>query len=262
MGASEVLHSTSFIERAEAEAGMELSTVPPGFPRAAEDIAGRFPQQEPASRPARYEAGRFDAKSLAVVIGFHIVAIAMLLTAKAAVQKDAPLPVLHTFDLAAPAPPPAAPPEPAKLAVDPPLTVPKPAVQLVTQSRHILPVAENPVQPVQVAIVAPMEVAAPPSPAPPAPVTPPDFNAAQLNNPAPAYPYPSRKAREEGVALLRVLVTKTGHAGDVRLERTSGFRRLDRAAISTVRKWRFVPARQAGDAVAAWVLVPVTFKLG
>ena len=32
-------------------------------------------------------------------------------------------------------------------------------------------------------------------------------------------------------------------------------------AIDTVKRWRFVPARQGDRAVAAWVLVPITFSL-
>ncbi|RKF23577.1 energy transducer TonB [Altericroceibacterium spongiae] len=100
------------------------------------------------------------------------------------------------------------------------------------------------------------------SPPAPVPVTPPDFSAAQLNNPGPSYPYLSRKAKEEGVVVLRVLVSAEGRAKSLRIEETSGFDRLDKAALKTVKKWRFVPASQAGNPREAWVLVPITFSLG
>jgi protein TonB len=119
------------------------------------------------------------------------------------------------------------------------------------------------VAPVQVALPIPAAPAPPaPRPAPAAPVTPPDFSAGQLANPGPSYPYLSRKAREEGVVTLRVLVSAEGRAKQLSVERSSGFERLDEEALKTVRRWRFLPARRAGEAVEAWVLVPVTFALG
>jgi protein TonB len=105
-------------------------------------------------------------------------------------------------------------------------------------------------------------VPAQPAPAAPAPIVPPDFTAAQLRNPGPAYPYLSRRAREEGVVLLKVLVGTDGRAARLEVEESSGFERLDEAALKTVGKWRFVPASQAGQPREAWVLVPVTFSLG
>jgi periplasmic protein TonB len=89
--------------------------------------------------------------------------------------------------------------------------------------------------------------------------TPPRFDAAYLTNPAPAYPAISRRLRETGVSVLRVRVTTEGQPAEVLLEHTSGFVRLDEAAISTVRRWRFVPARRGEQLAEAWVLVPVEF---
>lgn len=43
--------------------------------------------------------------------------------------------------------------------------------------------------------------------------------------------------------------------------RSSGSNVLERAALETVKNWRFAPARRAGDPVAAWVIVPVVFRL-
>ncbi|WP_204848123.1 energy transducer TonB, partial [Rhodopila globiformis] len=52
-----------------------------------------------------------------------------------------------------------------------------------------------------------------------------------------------------------------GHPQAVSVARGSGFPLLDQAAVAAVRGWRFIPARQGAEAVAARVLVPIIFKL-
>jgi protein TonB len=93
------------------------------------------------------------------------------------------------------------------------------------------------------------------------PVVAPAYDADYLHNPAPAYPALSRRLNEEGRVLLRVRVTAEGLAELVELARSSGFDRLDRAALDAVSRWRFVPARQGERSVSAYVLVPVAFVL-
>ncbi|WP_338845710.1 energy transducer TonB [Massilia sp. W12] len=122
-------------------------------------------------------------------------------------------------------------------------------------------------QPASIAPPSPLAQAAQPvaPPAPPAPksasLSPPRFDADYLDNPPPNYPPLSKKAREEGTVLLRVLVDASGHADRVELKESSGFERLDRAALNVVQRWRFVPARQGSEQVSAWVLVPIVFNL-
>lgn len=87
------------------------------------------------------------------------------------------------------------------------------------------------------------------------------FDAAYLSNPAPVYPPLSRRLREEGKALLHVQVSAEGLPAKVELAESSGFGRLDSAARESVLRWHFVPARQDGHAVDAWVIVPIIFKL-
>lgn len=89
----------------------------------------------------------------------------------------------------------------------------------------------------------------------------PRFDAAYLNNPAPAYPSLSRRLGEEGRAVLRVFVAPDGRPREVHLQTSSGYARLDHAAQQAVAQWRFVPARRGQEAVGAWVLVPVSFNL-
>lgn len=198
--------------------------------------------------------------ALALIVAVHVVVIGALLTSRMMVQHKAPPPPLSTFTLAPEPPPPAAPqpPKPTEIVrASESVTAP---VQLVRTPSASPVQAAPPATPVAVAVVAPPAPAA--VPAPPAPVTPPDFSASQLGNPGPAYPFLSRRAKEQGVVTLRVLVTEAGRAGEIRVETSSGFERLDKAALATVKRWKFLPARQAGKAVAAWVLVPVTFALG
>ncbi len=106
------------------------------------------------------------------------------------------------------------------------------------------------------------QVAAPPvEPPKPVPVTPPVYNAAYLSNPPPDYPVAARRRGQEGVVLLSVLVSEKGLPREIRLARTSGTPVLDEAALEAVKGWKFVPARQGEQAVAAWVEVPIRFRL-
>jgi protein TonB len=86
-------------------------------------------------------------------------------------------------------------------------------------------------------------------------------NAGYLNNPAPVYPSVARSRHWEGLVLLRVYVTGDGRCGQVAVQRSSGHEVLDEAALSAVRKWRFVPARRGDVAEASWVTVPIEFEL-
>ncbi|MDP1539829.1 MAG: energy transducer TonB [Moraxellaceae bacterium] len=89
----------------------------------------------------------------------------------------------------------------------------------------------------------------------------PRFDAAYLNNPSPAYPMQSRRLNEAGRVLLRVQVSETGNALQVQLHQSSGYSRLDQAALDAVKRWRFVPARRGDIAISEWVIVPITFNL-
>jgi protein TonB len=106
---------------------------------------------------------------------------------------------------------------------------------------------------------------APPAPGPavaaPPVVEAPRFDLAYLDNPAPAYPVFAKRAREQGTVLLRVGVDAEGRVTRIEIEKSSGSQRLDGAALAAVKRWRFVPARSGGHAVAAVALVPINFQL-
>jgi len=92
-------------------------------------------------------------------------------------------------------------------------------------------------------------------------IEPPKFGVSYLNNPAPSYPRISRKAGQEGRVLLKVLVSAKGDAKTVNIEQSSGYQRLDNAALKAVMRWRFVPARKGAETLSAYVLVPINFTL-
>lgn len=82
-----------------------------------------------------------------------------------------------------------------------------------------------------------------------------------LNNPKPSYPRLSKRMGEQGEVRLRVLVGVDGRVASVQLSRSSGFERLDEAAMESVKQWRFKPATQGGETLETWVEVPVKFVL-
>jgi protein TonB len=90
---------------------------------------------------------------------------------------------------------------------------------------------------------------------------PPSFSADYLENPPPAYPLSARRLGQSGLVLLRVLVSESGKPAEVRIAKTAGVDALDRAALEAVRGWTFVPARRGEAPVAAWVEVPLRFRL-
>jgi len=119
---------------------------------------------------------------------------------------------------------------------------------------------------------APTTVLEPQAPAPPgaAPVTaapaPPDAeqpasNADYLQNPKPAYPPVSRRLGEQGKVVVRVLIGTDGAAQNAEIRQSSGFGRLDQAALRTALKWRYVPGKRNGAPEAMWFNVPINFVL-
>jgi protein TonB len=91
--------------------------------------------------------------------------------------------------------------------------------------------------------------------------TPPQFGAAYLNNPKPAYPALAKRMGMEGTVMLKVLVSREGTALKVEVAHSSGYETLDKAAAEAVKNWRFVPSRKGDFSVDEWVQVPIAFRL-
>lgn len=78
----------------------------------------------------------------------------------------------------------------------------------------------------------------------------------------PPYPSDAKARKSTGTVHLRVLVEPNGKASEVSVASSSGDGSLDAAAVNSLYKWRFSPAKNAkGQAIRCYVTVPVTFVL-
>jgi protein TonB len=82
-----------------------------------------------------------------------------------------------------------------------------------------------------------------------------------LEGPRPPYPRDALRAQWEGAVRVRVIVAPDGSAASVVVRATSGHEVLDRAAVAAVRKWRFAPARRAGQPILSRADLTVRFRL-
>jgi protein TonB len=61
--------------------------------------------------------------------------------------------------------------------------------------------------------------------------------------------------------VLRVLIGADGAAAKAEIGASSGFERLDQAALRAVLRWKYVPGRRGGTPEAMWFHIPVNFVL-
>lgn len=204
---------------------------------------------DPSSRSSR-------ATLFLVIVAVHVLALGLVAAARHVVHvvKTEPLIVKVLSEAPRPEQPPQKVPLPPLVRPEVPIIAP-PSVD----NLFMMKVQED--KPVTPPPPKPQPVVAKAEPKPPAPVEAPRFDMAYLNNPAPSYPSVSRRAREEGRVLLRVLVNPEGTVDKIEVQQTSGFQRLDDAALDAVRRWRFQPARSGTVAVSGYALVPIAFKL-
>jgi protein TonB len=65
----------------------------------------------------------------------------------------------------------------------------------------------------------------------------------------------------QGEVILNITINAQGEVTDVTIEKSSGYRELDRAAEEAARKWKFNPGVHNGKAAGGVVRVPVNFSL-
>ncbi len=208
-----------------------------------------------------------NSLSLAAVLGAHAAALfAALYWVHSAPPVEEPK-VLTVSMLTQPVDP-VKPPEPLPPAPPPPKPVEKPKPKPLLTSPKPTPVADpiiappppvdEPAEAEPVAAYSPPSESEPPKEAAPEP---PRFDMAYLQNPAPAYPAMSKRLHEEGTAVLRVLVSETGEALTVEVDKSSGYSRLDDAARRAVQRWKFSPSRMGEKPVRGIAIVPIVFSL-
>jgi len=151
-----------------------------------------------------------------------------------------------------PEPPPPPPPE---LSPPPPAFVPPPEVHVE------LP--PPPPKSTAITVVTPEKPIAPPPPPAPA-VEPvrvmPKIDARHSSEPE--YPPTSRRLGEQGSLILQVLVDVDGRVVASKLVQSSGFARLDEAALEGVKtNYRFTPGSLDGKPAEMWYTFRFTWKL-
>ena len=78
---------------------------------------------------------------------------------------------------------------------------------------------------------------------------------------SPVYPRISRRRGEEGTVTLAIDVPASGKAGNISVLQSSGYRRLDEAALKAAQKTRFTPAKQFGRDIDSTTELSFTFRL-
>lgn len=77
----------------------------------------------------------------------------------------------------------------------------------------------------------------------------------------PEYPTESRRRGEEGTVVLSVEILANGTHGSISIVTSSGFSRLDQAAIAALENARYTPARLNHQPVNSTKIFPIRFKL-
>lgn len=212
--------------------------------------------------PSRYgEDRRVNLPALAASLGIVALLVPAMLTVSAiTIHKDkSSLSVVEILRQPEPPPPPPPPqqqPEPVKqVAIPSPIVAPVPLVETIPSPVQI---ATSPTPP-------PPQVSVP---GPPAPVAPApaiesagDLSSTMISATPPRYPTESRRKREQGTVVLMVLLSVDGTVADISVSQSSGFARLDQAALAAVRRWRWSPTRRGGTAVMVKGLVEIPFIL-
>lgn len=147
------------------------------------------------------------------------------------------------------------PPPPPKLAAPPPPFIPLPEVRIdtpppptntITAVSSVKPAAEAPIPQAIAVVAAPARTAA---------------VVDARNCVKPEYPPASIRAQETGLVVLQFLIGADGSAIDSKVEKTSGFRRLDEAARNALTLCKFRPGTEAGKPVQSWARIEYLWKL-
>ncbi|WP_432422910.1 energy transducer TonB [Variovorax boronicumulans] len=160
--------------------------------------------------------------------------------------------------------PPPPPPPPPKVAKAPPPPRPQaireprptPAPQAPVGTTEPPPPPAPPAAP-----TPPAPPALPPAPPAPPAVQLPSSNADYLQNPKAVYPAMSKRLGEQGKVIVKVLVGVDGLPKSAEVKKSSGFDRLDEAAVEYIMKCRFVPGKVNGVVQAMSYDAPVNYVL-
>ena len=201
------------------------------------------------------------------ILAAHVAAIWGLLQIREVREAVAEAAPIFVSLVKSPEPPKPVPPPPPTVVPKPvPKTPPPPVVIAAAPTPAPAPfvVPAPPPEPVPPVPPPPVPVVA--APAPPAPPPPPKIIPASAvqylgEPPVPEYPRLSIRANETGRVMLRIWIDEGGLPQKVSVERSSGHPRLDEAGLAVMKKARFKPYTENGQAVAGWAFVPFDFAL-
>lgn len=149
-------------------------------------------------------------------------------------------------------PPDQPPPPPPKLAPPPPAYIPPPEVNIqvsVASTQNVITSVTSkplPVAPVQRAVTGVR--------------VPPIIDAAR-NCPKPEYPPASKRLEESGAVVLRFLIGTDGQVMDAKVETSTGYPRLDQAAIRSLSQCHFKVGTLDGKPEQSWASLKYVWQL-
>jgi protein TonB len=205
------------------------------------------------------------ATKIAVVAALHVGLAAVFIHSINTRQITMPkvpedLMVMIHPDIPPPPPPPPEPPRPMPHVAPPNIVVPKvevetpppqdpPPVQATTEPD---PAPEQPAMPAQ----------------PEAPPAAPSNNTGAMRSAVmadgcatPQYPTAALRNGETGTVTLALLIGADGHVTQSRIEHSSGYRDLDKAAVNALSMCKFKPAMNSGQPEAGWGQIAYDWKL-
>jgi protein TonB len=145
------------------------------------------------------------------------------------------------------------PPPPPKIETTPPPFVPPPdiSIDLPVETSTTTAITATTKKPVAKPPPAPPKVEkVPPRQNPRRPLVEPD------------YPPQSKRLGEEGATVLRLYILEDGRVGDAQIATSSGFPRLDEAALKHAKRaWKFLPGTEGGKPVPMWYEFRVVWKI-
>lgn len=203
------------------------------------------------------------AVTLHVALGWGLLQVPAV---REMVAEASPVFISMVADEARPAPQVPVPPVPPVPAPQSPAPVERqPVLASTSTAPAAMAVAERPIEtppaPAPVSAPAPATPAPAAAPVPMGPRTLPLSAVQYLVMPQLEYPRASRRQRESGRAQVRVLIDEAGQPRTVEIASSTGFPLLDQAAVAAVRKARFKPYQENGQAQAAYAVIPLTFDL-
>ena len=83
----------------------------------------------------------------------------------------------------------------------------------------------------------------------------------ELRRPSVQYPPASQDNGDEGTVTLLLAVQTDGSISDIRIARSSGYQRLDAAAVRSLRQAKFQPATCHGKPIAVRIHQSFIFKI-